>query len=210
MSALRQSRARPYVLKRRAAVVARTRRRITRAALELHGSIGPARTTISAIARRSGVQRPTVYHHFPDLRSILLACSAEARILMPPPDLERWRRIGQPWDRLRTGLRELYRYFRRTEPFWTNILRDAEVMPVLREIAMGRRLRYLADARDVLGAGKWGAGGRRRTRLLSALGLAVEFRTWESLARRQGLADGEAVELMIRLVAGALHQRVAR
>lgn len=209
MMVYRNSGARRYVLRQRAERAAATRGRIARAALELHGSIGPARTTISAIARRSGVQRPTVYRHFPSVRSLLLACSAEARMLMPPPDVARWRRTARPWTRLRTGLGQLYHYFRRTERFWANILRDAEVMPVLRQIAVERRLRYLCDARDALGEG-WRATGRRRARLTAALGHAVDFRTWESLARRQRLTDGQAVELMTRLVAGCLQEGAGR
>src|SRR5262249_16636340 len=43
---------RKYELKKRAEEMAETRRRITEAALELHGTVGPSRTTLSAVARR--------------------------------------------------------------------------------------------------------------------------------------------------------------
>ena len=57
---------RKYEKKRRAELEADTRRRITETAVELHGTVGPARTSISAVAERAGVRRSTLYRHFPD------------------------------------------------------------------------------------------------------------------------------------------------
>ena len=191
-----RNRKRPYTLGRRAASQAETRQRIVEAAVELHGTLGPAQTTISAIAERAAVQRLTVYRHFPDERSLLHACSSHARALMPAPDAEAWRAILDPERRLRTALGELYPYFRRAEPFWANVLRDADLSPIVKEMAAKRRWGYLAVARDTLVAG-W---RRPSARLTAALGHAVDFRAWESLARRQGLNDAQAADLMTTFV----------
>src|ERR671918_294412 len=48
-----------YKLKKRAERQEETRLRIARATLELHETLGPSLTTISAIAERAGVGRPT-------------------------------------------------------------------------------------------------------------------------------------------------------
>ncbi len=77
---------RKYELKRRAERKAETRRRIVEATVALHTSDGPARTTISAIADRAGVERHTVYAHFPDERALFDACSAHWASLHPFPD----------------------------------------------------------------------------------------------------------------------------
>lgn len=191
-----RKRPRPYSLGRRAESQAETRQRIVAATVELHGTIGPVRTTISAIAERAAVQRLTVYRHFPDERALLEACSSHARELMPAPDVSAWRAIGNPEARVRMALGELYGYFRRTEGFWVNVLRDAELNPVVQEMAAKGRFSYLAAARDTLAAG-W---SRRSARLIAALGHAVDFRTWESLTVRQGLDDAAATELMLAFV----------
>ena len=69
---------RTYTLKRRAEQQMETRRRIVEAAVDLHSSVGPALTSISMVAERAGVQRHTLYAHFPDEKSLFLACSGLA------------------------------------------------------------------------------------------------------------------------------------
>ncbi|HWC30319.1 MAG TPA: helix-turn-helix domain-containing protein [Dehalococcoidia bacterium] len=54
--------------------------------MELHGTVGPARTTVAEIARKAGVQRLTVYTHFPDLTSLFAACTTHWFGEHPPPD----------------------------------------------------------------------------------------------------------------------------
>lgn len=198
---------RKYELKLRAEQQQATRRRIVDAAVDLHGSIGPARTTITAIAARAGVPRLTVYRHFPDERTLFEACSARGRGRMPPPEIDPWRAIADPSERLETALPELYAYFRDTAQFWSNILRDAEVMPIVREMAFKRRLAYLDEARDTLAVG-WGVRGRRHRLLLAAIGLTVDFRTWETLTSRQGLDDGSAIALMTQQISCIAHARL--
>jgi AcrR family transcriptional regulator len=189
---------RPYRQKVRAERQAETRQRIIEAAVALHLERGPAQTSINAIADRAGVNRVTVYRHFPDARTLLEACSAHARTLNPPPDPDRWRAIDDPRRRTEIALMQLYDYFRRTEAGWSNVLRDAELAPLVKEMAEQRRLAYLREARDVLVAA-WPKRRARRPLLRAVLGLAVDFRTWQTLARREELDDRTAVALMVHL-----------
>src|SRR5687767_14427961 len=124
---------RTYELKQRAERQRETRRRIVDAAIELHTTVGPSRTTVSAIAERAGVTRPTVYAHFPDDRSLLEACSGHVRAAVPPPDAATWRELPDPGERLETALRALYRYYERLESLLENVQRDATVMPLVAE-----------------------------------------------------------------------------
>ena len=189
---------RPYRQKVRAERQEETRQRIIEAAVALHLERGPAQTSINAIAERAGVNRVTVYRHFPDARTLLEACSAHARRLNPPPDLNRWRMIDDPRQRTEVALTQLYDYFRRTEAGWSNVLRDAELAPLVKEMAEARRLAYLREARDVLLAA-WPKRRARRPLLRAVLGLAVDFRTWQTLSRREELDDRSAVALMVHL-----------
>src|SRR5436853_2824867 len=106
---------RPYRMKRRAELQERTRRRITESTVELHGTVGPAHTSISAIAERAGVRRSTVYRHFPDEATLFAACSGHWREANPTPDLVTWAEIEDPGERLRQGLDELYAFYENTE-----------------------------------------------------------------------------------------------
>jgi AcrR family transcriptional regulator len=192
---------RTYELKERAARQQETRRRIVEAAVELHSSLGPARTTVTAIAERAGVTRPTVYAHFPDERSLFQACSGHVREMVPPPDPTRWQALTDPGERLEAALRDLYGYYERLEPLLENVQRDAVVMPLVAEMN-AYRVRYLQDVRDrVLEA--WPTRGRVRGRLRRAVGHALEFQTWQSLVRRQGCTIDEAVRLMLALARAA-------
>jgi AcrR family transcriptional regulator len=186
---------RKYELKKRAERLADTRRRITDVTIELHRTVGPAATRISEIARRAGVQRMTVYNHFPDETSLLTACSAHWRALHPTPDLAGWRAIAEPGTRLRQGLRELYAWYRETEPMTAKILRDAEFVPALRAIVDGGLLRYLDEARRVL-ADQIGARGRRE-QVDAAVRGATDFHFWRALAP---IGDADAAELAARFV----------
>ena len=189
------SASRTYELKRRAERQQETRRRIVEAAVELHTRLGPARTTVQAIAERAGVTRPTVYAHFPDERSLFQACSGHVREAVPPPDASAWRSIPDPGERLDTALRALYGYYQLLEPLLENVQRDAAVIPIVAEMN-AYRVRYLEQIRELL-VEPWPARGQARARLRRAIGHALEFRTWQSLVRRQGCEIDEAVELML-------------
>jgi AcrR family transcriptional regulator len=189
---------RRYTKRRRAEREDETRRRITEATMELHETVGPARTTVSGIAALAGVQRATVYRHFPDEAALIAACSGEWTARNPRPDLDAWAAIEDPDARLRTGLDELYAWFERTEPMVERISRDAAVVEALRE-PLARAGAWFVAAAEVLAAGRPPADGRAR----AAVAHAVAFDTWRSLVRRQGLSRAEAVELMVRLAACA-------
>ena len=189
---------RKYEKKRRAELEAETRRRITETAVELHGTLGPAHTSISAIAERAGVRRSTVYRHFPDEAALFDACSSHWEAANPPPDIEAWSAIVDPDERLRTALDELYAYYRRTERMMENLHRDELTVPLVAQRFAGYH-QYLAAARDELIRGR-PARGRRRDETRAAIGHALSFPTWQSLTRDQGLDDTQAIELMCRLV----------
>ena len=189
---------RHYEKKRRAELEAETRRRITETAVELHGTVGPARTSISAIAERAGVRRSTVYRHFPDEAALFDACSSHWAAENPAPDMTAWQAIEDPDERLRTALEEFYAYYRRTEPMMDNLHRDELTMPVVAE-RFAPFHGYLAVVRDLLMRGR-PVRGRRRDETRAAVGHALAYTTWKSLASEQGLTDDQAAELMCGLV----------
>ena len=194
---------RKYNMKRRAERQDETRRRIVDATVELHKTIGMARTTISAIAEKAGVQRLTVYRHFPDERALFFACSGHWTAANPPPDPAWWTQVSDPQERLRVALGEVYAYHRRTEPMMANVIRDAQVHSLTREMAEPyfqhwERMRY------VLATG-WGVEDERLDLLLAALGHALDFQTWRSLVRQQGLQDEQAVEVVVGMVRCLMH-----
>jgi AcrR family transcriptional regulator len=184
---------RKYELKARAERQRETRQRIVEAAVQLHRTKGPARTSFSDVARLAGVQRHTLYRHFPDERELLLACSGHFGELHPPPDVSAWDSIADPAERLRRGLGELYEWFEATEDMMASILRDAEVDPLIREIVQMRRAGPAARIREVL------ARGIRGKRRLAALELALDFNAWRRLAAA-GLPPAEAAETMVAAV----------
>ena len=175
-----------------------TKRRIVEALVELHQEVGPAATTITAIAERAGVQRLTVYRHFPDDRAMLGACSSHWQMDHPLPDPATWAGIEDPRSRLETALRGLYDYFRDGAPMLGSILPDESEMPEVGEV-MTPWWEYMREVAGGLAAG-WGVNGDAQRLVRSAVGHALGFYTWSSLSE-EGLANGEAVELMVGLVA---------
>jgi AcrR family transcriptional regulator len=182
-----------------------TRRRITEAAVELHGTLGPARTSISAIAEQAGVRRSTVYRHFPDEAALFAGCSAHWSALHPLPDLIGWSAVDDVDRRLRTGLAELYAYYEHNHQMIENLLRDAATTPVVMR-SLGVFWDYIWAARDTLLKGR-AVRGRARQRVRAAIGHAVSFPTWHSLTREQGLDNGQAAGLMCVLVVAAAQER---
>ena len=192
---------RPYKKKRRAELEAETRRRITESAVELHGTVGPDRTSMSAVAERAGVRRSTLYRHFPDEGALFEACSAHWVAANPPPDVSAWAAIEDPDERFRTALEELYSFWRGTERMMENLLRDEATNEHVKRQFRGFR-EFMAAAGDILMVGR-GLRGRIRKRTHAAIGHALDFSTWQSLTRDNGLRDADAVELMVGLVAAA-------
>jgi AcrR family transcriptional regulator len=155
---------------------------------------------MSALAEHAGVTRSTLYRHFPDEAAVFEACSSHWAAANPPPDVTRWSAIADPAERTRTALGELYPYYRRNEQMLANLLRDEDTVAVVRDrFAAFHAL--LAAVEEILLAGRGLRGGARR-RTAVAIGHALAFSTWQSLARR-GLTDAEAADLMTALVASA-------
>ena len=175
-----------------------TRQRIAEAAFELHATVGPAQTSISAVAERAGVQRHTVYNHFPDMTSLVRACTEHGLRVTGIPEAERWRAIDEPVARLRSGLAELYGYYRANARLLGNVVRDLPLMGVGGSEAFIERMGELFGA---LAAGWSGEGATQRLRMVS-IGHAMAFETWRSLTD-QGLSDAEATSLMVGLVTNA-------
>jgi AcrR family transcriptional regulator len=191
---------RKYELKKRAEEMAETHRRITEAAIELHGTVGPARTTMSAVAKRAGVERRTLYRHFPTEADLFEACSTDYFTANPWPDLGAWRAVRDPQKRLEHALDELYSYYERTQPMFSNVLRDAELVDSARD-AMAPLHAYLDEAAEILIAGR-PARGRRRQLVRGALRHALDFSTWHSLASN-GVERSDAAKLVTALVDAA-------
>lgn len=190
--------ARKYKLKRRAEQQEETRRRIVEATVALHEELGAAHTSIRAIAERAGVERATVYRHFPDERSLFTACTSHYAAANPPPAPEAFERIADPGQRLEAGLAAIYAYHRRTEVMTYKAERDLPLLPVLADV-LAPSFQHWVRLREVLTAG-WQpeqAGGRM---LDAAIGHAMSFQTWRSLVRDENLSDAEAVELMVTMI----------
>ncbi|HEX8240362.1 MAG TPA: helix-turn-helix domain-containing protein [Allosphingosinicella sp.] len=171
----RASKARPYRLGRRAGKQGETRRRIVEAAVELHSSLGPARTTVARIAERAGVQRHTYYAHFPEERDLFLACSGLALERDPLPDPEAWRALPPGRERLSRGLADLYGWYARNARMAACVLRDAEHHELTREMAALRIAPVLERGAVLLGEG---LGMRAR----ALLAVALDFHCWRAVS----------------------------
>lgn len=187
------SMARPYTLKRRSEQQAATRKRIVEAAVELHTEVGPTHTTISMIAERAGVQRHTVYAHFADEHSLLMACSGLLEERDPLPDAAAFRAIEDRADRLRSGLAALYAWYERNSQLMASVMRDAETNPAVREIVTVRFGPPLAALGEALAAG---LDAHQRT----LLHVASSFFTWRTLTTEAGLGQNAAVNAMVQAI----------
>lgn len=195
---------RTYRKRRRAEQEAETRERITVAAVKLHGTVGPARTTVSGVAAEAGVQRATVYRHFPDEEALFGACTAHYFARHPPPDFTTWVRTHDPVARLRHALAEVYDFYEETEEMLERTSRDVHLVPAMAAAEAGF-LAMVEQMRAALVKGRPERGHARR-RVEAVIGHALGFATWQSLARQAGLSNEEVVELMAATVvaAGAL------
>ena len=182
-----------------------TRRRITESTVALHEQLGPARTSISAVAERAGVRRSTVYRHFPDEEALFAACSSHWGAANPPPDPSAWAAIADPGERTETALQGLYAYYGRTEGMYTSLLRDEPLVPIVQRL-LGDFYGYLGAVQGILMAGR-GLRGHAARRTRAAIGHALAFPTWRSLTREQELTEGDAVALMCALVEGTASAR---
>jgi len=197
--------ARRYELGKRAEAMEDTRRRIAEAAVELHGTLGPARTTVSAVAARAGVQRQTVYRHFPSDDELYAACSGLFALRYPWPDTDAWAAVEDPRERLKIGLHQIYRYYGNTAHMWTRVLRDRDLVDAV-EPALAPFNECVQRAAKVLASG-WGTRGSRQRVLSAAVRHAIDLATWRSLVEDGGLSRHKAVDLMVALVERATDRR---
>jgi AcrR family transcriptional regulator len=196
---------RPYRMQRRAELEEQTRRRIAESTVALHEELGPARTSISAIAERAGVRRSTVYRHFPDEDNLFAACSSHWRAANPPPDPCTWAAIPDPVARTATALRELYAFYTRTHRMYESLLRDEPHVPIIQRLLCDFYT-YLRAIEDILVAGR-SLRGWAASRTRAAIGHALAFPTWRSLTHEQRLTDDDAAALMCLLVESASNAR---
>jgi len=192
---------RTYRMKRRAEAQEATRLRITESAVELHQTLGPSQTTMAAVAQRAGVQRSTLYRHFPDEAALFGSCRAHWYASHPPPDLARWRAIPSLDERLIVALTELYAWYRDTGTMLDALIRDETLVPAVGE-QFGAFHARLDEVHELLLAGR-GLRGRARQHVSALLRLAVKFESWRALCRQGGLQDRQAAELMATAVAAA-------
>jgi AcrR family transcriptional regulator len=188
---------RAYTLKKRADSQGETRLRIVEATMLLHEELGPRATTISAIAERAGVQRLTVYRHFPDETAVFQACTSHWLSLNPPPDPQIWADIEDGPARARTALSALYGYYRRTERMWTVSFRDVADVPALHGPMneFGRLLRGIGD--ELIA--RFSVPQERQSALAATIHHVLAFQTWQSL-KDQGLGDAMMVDLVARWI----------
>lgn len=188
--------ARTYTKSKRAENQSLTRDKIVEAAVSLHGEIGPAATSVSLVAERAGVQRHTVYAHFPDDRALLMACSEMHLGLYPLPDPSRWAEGGSTPENLGVALGALYGWFAEHQQLVAGVLRDAEHYETLREIA---GMRFGAAFAAIHGS----LANELNPKGQAALWLALSFYTWRTLTRDTGLSHDDAVAMMVRMIESA-------
>lgn len=183
---------RPYCMRQRAASQEETRQKIVEATMQLHEELGPRNTSISAIAERAGVQRLTVYRHFPDETAVFQACTAHWLERNPPPDPATWAAEVDPELRFRKALRAFYDYYARTQKMWTAAFRDLDEVAALRQPMSDVAAFLTSVASDLIAAfGKVPA----KARLAATVRHALHFQTWSEL-EAQGLGNAGKVELV--------------
>ncbi|MGZ5442137.1 MAG: TetR/AcrR family transcriptional regulator [Thermoanaerobaculia bacterium] len=187
-------RPRAYTKVRRAAAEEATRERIVCAIMALHEEVGPARTTVSAIADRAGVERLTVYRHFPDEPSMLRACSAHWAALHPLPRIPA--EGSDPLAACRRTILRLYGWYRANEAMLVQITTDARKIPLVAELIapLGVNLDRAAAELDA----SW---PRRSARRATTIRHALEFSTWRSLDRLTG-SDRRAAAVVVGWIEG--------
>jgi AcrR family transcriptional regulator len=191
---------RQYRQSLRSEKTASTRQRIVEAAIELHGTVGPANTSLSAVARKANVSRPTLYSHFPDEASLFHACTMHWMSQDPPPDPAAWLEIDDPRRRIGTALSEIYSHYARNEQMIGNVLRDMYLVESMRSFNVPLVEESFAAMREILGSA-FGDGPDLAVRRRATVSVAISFNTWKSLVRIEGLTNEEAADLMAQLVA---------
>lgn len=196
---------RPYKKRRRALSEEETRRRITEAAVQLHGSIGPAKTTVTDLAKEAGVSRMTVYNHFPTEADVFKACSSHWFAQNPFPDISSWSEIDDAEERLRTGLHVLYRWYSEKRGMLGNVFRDARIVPAVADLMEGFWRSLMDEVVTVLTRG-WAVPRDEEKRLCATVALTTGFECWKALTE-QSLSVDRAADVAADLVIGAVRLR---
>lgn len=192
---------RKYRLGRRAELQVETRQRIVEAAVALHSERGPARTTMSAVAERAGVQRHTLYRHFPSEVELLDACSGLHLSRHPLPDPDALGGIPDAERRLRRALDELFAYYDAHASLLDHVFHDAEHHQVTAAVVHEKIAPTFARMHQVVVEG-YGRGASLPA-VHGAIDLALDFRTWDLLVRRRALTSQAAIDLLAAFVAAA-------
>jgi AcrR family transcriptional regulator len=187
-------RPRTYTKVRRAAAEEATRERIVSAMVALHEEVGPARTTVSAIAERAGVERLTVYRHFPDEPSMLRACSAHWNASHPLPEI--CPATGDPLADVRRTILRMYEWYRANADMLARLDTDARQMPMVAQL-----IAPFDDHREEVAAELDRRWPRRSAQRAQTIRHALEFSTWRSLARIAG-NDRRAAALAVNWLGG--------
>lgn len=191
---------RKYTQKVRARQQEETRARIVEATMALHEELGPRAANVSAIAQRAGVQRLTVYRHFPDDADLFAACTGRWLKEHPPPRPAGWAHIADPGLRIRTALEAVYGYYRDTGRMWAVSYRDRDQVPALEGPMAGFEAHLDAVADDLLAAAEPSSSAHEAVQ--ATLRHALAFQTWASLDD-QGLSDETMAELVVLWLDGA-------
>lgn len=190
---------RTYRMRDRAKSQEETRKKIVEAAMHLHEEVGPRATTISAIAERAGVQRLTVYRHFPDETAVFQACTSHWLSLNPPPDPDDWAEIPDARSRFKAAISAFYGYYSKTERMWTAAYRDVDDVPALQQ-PMAEIAAFLKSVGGSLIAALDPKG--INPSLAATVRHGLQFSTWADL-ESQGLSETEKVDLVMNWIAGA-------
>ena len=188
---------RAYRKRKRAEAEEDTRRRITEAAVELHGTVGPAKSTLKDVATLAGVSRTTVYSHFPTEVDLFRACSRHWASENPFPDPASWTDEDPP-ARLPVALKELYGWYGAKRGMLGNVMRDVPVVPALAEVMGGLWGGYMGAVTATLTHG-WATDTGDGRALEAMVRLAVDFGTWQLLVD-SGLDHEAAANVMGRMV----------
>ena len=181
-------------MRRRAESQGETRRRIVEAALQLHRMLGPARTPLSAVAAAAGVQRHTLYRHFPTPESLFKACGEHFAATSGRPDPARWSELPATRERARVILADLYAWYAGNADAVGRALRDSDQVPV------GSGVHNLqAAAVDLL------AGRAQRRR--AAARMMVSFGAWSALTEDGAMAPAAAAKLAAEMLEAATPSR---
>ena len=194
---------RKYIKTLRAEQQDETRERIVEAAVKLHEVLGPAKTSIKAIAEEAGVQRLTVYRHFPDDATLFDACTSHYFGLHPPPNMADWTEIEAASERSHAALAAFYTYYRQVEKMLSVAYRDLEELEALQK-PMGQFEAYLDMVCDDL-VNAWQQTHSSKKQLQFTLRHALRFSTWQSLQKTK-LKDEKIAELVQRWLDGIINK----